>query len=810
MFHVEHTPGISFFNHIYSLKIGYFTMRRPLFLSFIAVFCLLNASLNGQEESTNKNKFRQLYQELPTPNVYRTASGAPGHMYWQQQADYKIDVKLDDETQRIYGEETITYHNNSPDPLSYIWVQLDQNMRAKDSDTYKIRQNKLSDRMTLDQLKQLIPEFDGGFKLDYVKDINGQDLKIAVVKTMMRVDLPEPLTTGNSFSFKVKWWYNINDRMKIGGRSGYEYFPEDGNYLYTIAQFFPRMAVYSDNEGWQNKQFLGRGEFTLPFGDYDVHITVPADHLVAATGTLQNEKEVLSKKQYSRWQKAKKSFDKPVIVATEAEAREAEKSKSSKQKTWHFKAENVRDFAFASSRKFIWDAMAVKQEDGSVALAASMYPKEGNPLWEKYSTKVVAHTLKWYSHYTFPYPYPIAWSIHTNRIGMEYPMICFNGGRPEPDGTYSERTKYGMIGVIIHEVGHNYFPMIVNSDERQWTWMDEGLNSFVQFLTQEHWERNYPQRRGPAHKIVDYMKGDKSKIAPIMTNSESIFQFGNNAYGKPATALNILRETIMGRELFDYAFKTYANRWKFKHPSPADFFRTMEDASAVDLDWFWRGWFFGTDHVDIAIKDVKWLRLDTKNPDVENLARKQERDAQPIPITSLRNKTDIAQTADEADPELKDFYSSYDPLDVTVLDREAYQKYISQLSEEEKDWIESGKNFYEISFENVGGLVMPIIVEFEFTDGTKELQKIPAEIWRFNDTVVTKVFVLDKEVKQITLDPHLETADVDTNNNYFPPKQQLNRFELFKRKQGVDRWGRGGENPMQKAKKMKEKPNGTN
>ncbi|RMG78759.1 MAG: M1 family peptidase, partial [Bacteroidetes bacterium] len=628
--------------------------------------------------------------------------------------------------------------------------------------------------------------------------------------TMMRVDLPEPLTTGNSFSFKVKWWYNINDRMKIGGRSGYEYFPEDGNYLYTIAQFFPRMAVYSDNEGWQNKQFLGRGEFTLPFGDYDVHITVPADHLVAATGTLQNEKEVLSKKQYSRWQKAKKSFDKPVIVATEAEAREAEKSKSSKQKTWHFKAENVRDFAFASSRKFIWDAMAVKQEDGSVALAASMYPKEGNPLWEKYSTKVVAHTLKWYSHYTFPYPYPIAWSIHTNRIGMEYPMICFNGGRPEPDGTYSERTKYGMIGVIIHEVGHNYFPMIVNSDERQWTWMDEGLNSFVQFLTQEHWERNYPQRRGPAHKIVDYMKGDKSKIAPIMTNSESIFQFGNNAYGKPATALNILRETIMGRELFDYAFKTYANRWKFKHPSPADFFRTMEDASAVDLDWFWRGWFFGTDHVDIAIKDVKWLRLDTKNPDVENLARKQERDAQPIPITSLRNKTDIAQTADEADPELKDFYSSYDPLDVTVLDREAYQKYISQLSEEEKDWIESGKNFYEISFENVGGLVMPIIVEFEFTDGTKELQKIPAEIWRFNDTVVTKVFVLDKEVKQITLDPHLETADVDTNNNYFPPKQQLNRFELFKRKQGVDRWGRGGENPMQKAKKMKEKPNGTN
>jgi hypothetical protein len=726
-------------------------MKMAYYYFAVAAFLLTGFSLQAQsEEHTNKNKFRQLYQELPTPNSFRTASGAPGHLYWQQKADYQIDLELDDAKQRIYGDETITYFNNSPDVLTYLWVQLDQNVRAKDSDTYKIRQHKIDERMTLRELKSLVPEFDGGFKLDHIKDMDGNDLKVAVVKTMMRVDLPEPLQPGQEFSFQIKWWYNIQDRAKLGGRSGYEYFEEEDNYLYTIAQFFPRMAVYIDNEGWQNKQFLGRGEFTLTFGDYDVKITVPADHYVSSTGVLQNEKEVLSSKELERMKKARTSFDEPVMIVTEEEARKNEKTKeTSKKKTWHYKAENVRDFAFASSRKFIWDAMGVKMSDGRTVMAMSMYPKEGNPLWEQYSTKVVAHTLKWYSHYTFDYPYPVAWSIHTDRIGMEYPMICFNGGRPEADGTYTKRTKYGMIGVIIHEVGHNYFPMIVNSDERQWTWMDEGLNTFVQYLTEQQWERNYPHRRGPAYKIVDYMKGDKKKISPIMTNSESIFQFGNNAYGKPATALNILRETIMGRELFDYAFKTYSNRWKFKHPSPADFFRTMEDASGVDLDWFWRGWFFTTDHVDIAIDDVKWFRLDTKNPDVENLALKKERENRQLHIGEIRNKEMIKETYDEADPSLRDFYSSYDPLDVTILDREEYTRYIDRLSPEEKVVLEAGYNYYEITFENVGGLVMPIIVQFEYTDGSTEVHQVPVEIWRFDDIKVSQVFVTEKEIQQI-------------------------------------------------------------
>ncbi len=773
---------------------------------FVLALALVGTSLFGQPH-THQNKFRQLGQELPTPNVYRNAAGAPGHGYWQQQADYQMDIELDEKTQRLYGTETITYHNQSPDALEYLWVQLDQNRRAKDSDSYKINTNSLREEMSLRSLNQLEPTFDGGFKIDYVQLPDGEALPYTVVKTMMRVEMPRPLAPGQSFSFRIKWWYNINDRMQIGGRSGYEYFPDEDNHLFTIAQFFPRMCVYNDVEGWQNKQFLGRGEFALPFGNYEVRITVPEDHLVAATGLLQNEKDVLTKTQRERLAEARKERKTPVFIVTEEEARKNEKQKAKDKKTWIFTAENVRDFAFASSRKFIWDAMGVDQEDGSVVMAMSMYPKEGNPLWEKYSTKVVAHTLKWFTHYTFNYPYPVAWSIHTNRIGMEYPMICFNGGRPEPDGTYTERTKYGLIGVIIHEVGHNYFPMIVNSDERQWTWMDEGLNTFVQFLTEQQWERDYPSRRGPAHKIVDYMKGDKDRISPIMTNSESIFQFGNNAYGKPATALNILRETIMGRELFDYAFKTYARRWKFKHPSPADFFRTMEDASGIDLDWFWRGWFYTTDHVDIAIADVQWYRLDTKNPDLENSLLAEARRQAPENISIVRNREQIAQTQDEVDPSIRDFYNEYDPLEVTVLDRQEYQRYLNSLSAEEIALLEKQTNYYEITFENKGGLVMPLILQFEYADGSEELIRIPAEIWKITSDKVTKVFPTEKEIRQITLDPFLETADVNTQNNYFPPKPQgPSRFELFRSKS----MQRDRENPMQRRQRAEAAEGGSN
>lgn len=760
---------------------------------------LISGVLFSQQEHYNNNKFKQLHQELPTPNVYRTGSGAPGHLYWQQQADYEIKLELDDNTQKIHGEEIITYTNNSPDALSYLWVQLDQNVRALDSDSHKARSGKIDDSMNTWQLNRFEPTFDGGFNLDYVQDGNGKPLPYTIVKTMMRIDLPEALQPKEHTQLKIKWWYNINNRMEIGGRSGYEHFKENDNYLYTIAQFFPRMAVYMDDEGWQNKQFLGNGEFTLPFGDYDVKITVPSDHKVAATGVLQNPKNVLSKEEQNRFAEAKKERINPVIIVTEEEARTNELGKATSKSTWHFKAKNVRDFGFASSRKFIWDAMGVQQTDGSVVMAMSMYPKEGNPLWEQYSTKAVAHTLKWYSHYTFPYPYPVAWSIHAASIGMEYPMICFNFGRPEADGTYSERIKYGMIGVIIHEVGHNYFPMIVNSDERQWTWMDEGLNTFLQYLTEQQWERNYPSRRGPAPKIVPYMSGDKKGITPIMTNSESLHQFGNNAYAKPATALNILRETVMGRELFDYSFKTYAQRWMFKHPSPADFFRTMEDASAIDLDWFWRGWFFTTEHVDIALNDVRWFRINTNDPTVENAITQEQKDASPKDIASTRNE-EIGKTQDEIDTGLVDFYTNYDPLEVSIIDIEDHDRFISGLSDKKLALLNSGKNYYELSFENKGGLVMPIIIQLRFTDGSTEDHYIPAEIWRKNHQNISKVLVTEKEVSEIIIDPYLETADTDTSNNYYPPRQQMNRFELFRQKKSGAR-----ENPMQRSNRAKEK-----
>jgi hypothetical protein len=755
--------------------------------------------VKGQVTPAWEDKFKQLGPELATPNTYRTASGAPGHHYWQQQADYTMNIRLDDEERRLYGDEQVTYKNNSPDVLYYIWLQLDQNIYDKESDTWKIEQNKIDDKISLNDLQDIEPWFDGGFKLTQVTDAAGKGLSYTVNKTMMRIDLPQPLKPGGSFPFRIEWWYNINDRMRLGGRSGYEFFEEDKNNLYTIAQFFPRMVVYSDNQGWQHKQFLGSGEFTLTFGNYNVNITVPKDHIVAATGVLQNPKEVLTAEQFRRYERAKTSAE-PIIICTQSEAVEREKTKVKETVTWRFKAENVRDFAFASSRKFIWDAQMVEIGDKR-PLAMSFYPKEGNPLWEQFSTRIVAHTLRSYSHHTIDYPYPVAISVHAKWIGMEYPMICFNGGRPEKDGTYSENTRNGMISVIIHEVGHNFFPMIINSDERQWTWMDEGLNTFVQYLAEKEYDLNYPARRGSARYIVDYMKGDKSKMSPIMTNSESIYQFGNNAYGKPATALNILRETVMGRELFDFTFKEYCRRWAFKHPTPEDFFRTMEDASAVDLDWFWRGWFYGTDHCDMVLTNVKPMRLNSKNPELEKNWELAQKQARPKDISIERDKAEGMRTEVDKDPDMRDFYTTYDPYKVTALDVSEYKEAAARRTPEEQAVIDAGKWYYQVSVENKGGLVMPLIFELTFVDGTERIIRIPAEIWKMSEKTVTKVFAAEKEVVSIVLDPYLETADVDVNNNAWPSRHQPSRIELFKERQN----GPQEENPMQRAKKMESK-----
>lgn len=770
---------------------------------------LLTATLGFAQQNTDQSKFRQMGTEYPTPNTYRTASGAPGESYWQQKVDYDIKVELDDDKQKIRGTEVITYTNNSPHPLAYLWLQLDQNVVHPESDTYKTATNKLGERVSAGQLNGMLDNsFDGGHKIEYVKDITGKALKYTIVKTMMRVDLPTPLAakTGK-IQLQIGWNYNVNDRqnpaLAADSRGGYEFFPEDGNYLYTITQWFPRLAVYDDYNGWQHKQFLGQGEFTLPFGNYTVAITVPSDHIIAATGALQNAKDVLTAEQIKRFEEAK-TATKPVVIVTQDEATAKEKTKAKDKKTWIYKADNVRDFAFGSSRKFIWDAMGVKIEGSPVptVMAMSYYPKEANPLYGHLSTEAVAHTLRVYSKHTIPYPYPVAISVEASN-GMEYPMICFNYGRPEKDGTYSEQVKYGMLGVIIHEVGHNFFPMIVNSDERQWTWMDEGLNTFCQFLAEQEWQRDFPSGRGPARNIVGYMKADKAVQNPIMTNSESILQFGSNAYGKPATALNILRETVMGRELFDFAFREYARRWAFKHPTPYDLFRTMEDASGVDLDWFWRGWFFTTDNVDISLDAVTEFRMDTKNPEIEKpLASKKVKGQLERDVTYQNNKRDLAATAVERNEALKDFYNSYDPNAPAPSDRERYEKYLASLSPKEKAIVEANKNYYQLDFSNMGGLVMPLIIKFEFEDGTSETQRIPAEIWRFNDKKISKVFAFAKPVKQVILDPQEETADVNTENNYYPRRPIPSRFEVFKQ-EGFVRGASTGSNPMQQAQQQK-------
>jgi hypothetical protein len=728
---------------------------------------------------TNENKFKQLYDEFATPNMFRSASGAPGPEYYQQQADYKMNIEIDDENARLYGEETITYTNNSKDVLTYLWVQLDQNMRARDSKTPLIQSSGMPPLTTPERYAAtyLTDGFDGGFRIEKVTLTDGTPLNYMINRTMMRVELPQPMAQGDQFSFYIKWWYNINDHVNDGGRSGYEYFPKDDNRSYVIAQFYPRMAVYNDVEGWQNSQFWGRDEFALPFGNFEVNITVPADHILDATGRLMNREEVFSKEMLQRYEQAKKSYDKPVIIATQKEAEAREKTKSKEKKTWKFLAENVRDYGFATSRKYIWDMMSVKV-GGKDVMAVSLYSKEGNPLWEQWSTYAVASTLRSYSRMTFDYPYHKAISVHADRQGMEYPMICWNYGRPDENGKYDDRTKFGMISVIIHEVGHNFFPMIVNSDERQWTWMDEGLNTFLQYVAEQdfgEWypaalspgQTAYPSRRGPAKNIVNYMGGDQDFIAPIMTKGLNTYQFGNNAYGKPATALNILRETIMGRELFDYAFKEYANRWKFKHPTPEDFFRTMEDASAFDLDWFWRGWFYTTDWVDIGLADVKTFQITAKpSDDTKRIARRFGRNPDDMVYF-------VEASADGFDASLK----NKKPSEIS----KTLEKYLSDnFSKEDLKAINEPKFFYEITYNKPGGLVMPIIVEYTYVDGTTKTETFPAQIWRLNDKEVSRVVASDKEIVKITVDPKEETADIDTTNNVWPPQEQKSEFDQFK------------------------------
>ncbi|GAB3891228.1 M1 family metallopeptidase [Spirosoma agri] len=763
-------------------------------------------------------RFEQLGPVLPTPNTFRTASGAPGKDYFQNRADYDIKVTLDDINQKITASEAITYHNNSADALPYLWLQLDQNLFKPDAIGNVAKTNSINaDRGA--SMRQIDPNSalagkDYGHKITSVRDQSGKALKYTINQTMMRIDLPQAVSPGKSVTFTIDWNFKIIDAKTVGGRSGYEFFPKDGNYIYEMAQWFPRLCAYNDVNGWQNKQFLGQGEFTLIFGNYKVAITAPSDHIVGATGELQNPAQVLTATQQKRWNEAKVRGDKPgenpVQIVTQADAEAAEKAKPGDvkgTKTWIYDAKNVRDFAFASSRKFIWDALQPTVE-GKRVWAMSLYPKEANPLWGQYSTRLVAHTLKSYSRRTIAYPYPVAYSVHGPIGGMEYPMMSFNGARPEADGTYSVGTKNFLISVVIHEVGHNFFPMIVNSDERQWSWMDEGLNSFLEGLACLEWDANFPAHGIDPQYIVPYMQLDSSQQVPIMSSSDNILPgtFGPNAYTKPATALNILRETVMGRELFDYAFKEYARRWAFKSPEPADFFRTLEDASGVDLDWFWKGWFFGVQPVDQSLVKVDWFQPNSQNPDITKAEARKAAQQRLNTISKQRDALSKDETVVSQDSTMRDFYNRYDPYAVTEEDRKKYQDYLASLTTEERLLAEAGTNFYTISLKNKGGIPMPVIVRMQFEDGTDSVARFPAEIWRFNDVSIKKVITTSKKVKQWTLDPFYEIADINTEDNSFPPVAQPTRFQLFKQQ------GRGaaaGPNPMQQQRQSSPAKQGT-
>jgi len=789
-------------------------MKKLIALTFLFAFtaCCYAQDIKNNPGSNHGNRFEQLGTILPTPNEYRTASGAPGPKYWQQRCDYDIVCELDEPNRRLNGKETITYFNNSPDPLTYLWIQLDENEHSTKNNAGYQSSSYMPKGVAEADLARLSGKTDKeyGDNILKVTDGLGKALSYTINKTMMRIDLPATLKPGQQFILKIEWNYNIADRMKYGGRGGYENFPEDGNDIYTMTQWYPRLCVYSDFQGWQNHQFAGSGEFALTFGNFKVAMTVPSDHVVLSTGEGQNFQQVLTPAQFARWQKAQTAKDVTEIV-TLAEATAREKQKSIKKNTWIFKAEMVRDFAWGSSRKFVWDAMPVKVE-GKKVMCMSGYGKEAYNLYRKYSTKAVAHTIQTYSKFTIPYPYPVAQSLEAAN-GMEYPMICFNYGRCEKDGTYSEGTKNGMLGVVIHEVGHNFFPMIINSDERQWSWMDEGLNSFCEYLTEELWDNKFPVGKGPAYKIVDYMKLPKDQLEPIMTNSENIIQFGPNAYSKPSTGLNILRETIVGRDLFDYAFKEYARRWAFKHPTPADLFRTMEDASGEDLDWFWRGWFYGTEPCDISLDTVKWANLSLENTPARSGSNSYTQNVpKPIlntfdDISKIRNREDKKITfATDADTTLRDFYWRYDrdlaKVDNTPVEVKVQAPAIDTLTNEEKISIAGNKNMYELTFSNKGGLVMPIIIEWTFKDGSKEIDRIPVQIWRKNENKVVKTFLKEKEVASVQLDPLRETADINEKNNTWPSVETPGKFQLFKSGGGRGRGGATGNvNPMQKEMK---------
>jgi hypothetical protein len=677
---------------------------------FLAVVCpTTNAAaqqwLHDDGTRTNRSMFRVL-DEWPDPNDYRNAAGMPGPRYWQQKVDYVIEASLDTVEHVIDGSERIIYTNNSPDVLRYLWLQLDQNTRSEEYSRSYQAQGALPERISPRARRFVgLDRFDGGFRLSRVQLVGGNGMlseaDYRINNTVMRVNLEEPLQPGATQSLEIDWSYRIPDF----GRGGKE-LVSDG-WIYEMAQWFPRMSVYDDVNGWQTDQFMGRGEFYLEFGDYDVSLTVPRNHIVDATGVLQNPTEVLTQEQMDRLAQAYLTEEPQFIVTADEVMDPRARPEGTGMLTWRFVAEDVRDFAWVSSKTYVWDAAGFAYREGETPIAVhSVYPRDAMPLWDKVSTRATVQTLKTYGRLAFEYPYPKAVNANGLAGGMEYPMIAFCGARPQPDGTYSDAVERSLIGVTIHEVGHNWFPMIVATDERKWTWMDEGLNTFLQYYGEQDYAEtycggvwtqtedcSYPSRRGPATNIVSYMQ-DPDQV-PLMTESDLIHKdFGNNGYAKPATGLVMLREHVLGEASFDDAFGGYSQAWMFKKPQPADFFRSMEEGAGENMAWFWRGWFYTTHANDQAIDNV------------------------------------TTQAAAEL---------------VGSDDR--------------------GAHYHRVKVDNAGGLVMPLELEVTFEDGTKQRMDLPVDVWRNNELTFTVGFFADQGIVEVVLDPDESYADIDRSNN---------------------------------------------
>jgi hypothetical protein len=655
----------------------------------------LNAPPNPR---TNQSNFRAL-EEWPAPNEYRNAAGKPGPRYWQQRVDYAIQARLDTTTHTVTGTERVTYHNNSPDRLEYLWFQLDQNIDDPAVSRSIIDAAALPRQISPQARRFLLPEtFDGGHKITRVQVVTARgkvtqkaDAPYVINGTEMKVALPAPLASGDRAIVEIDWHFIVPETSR-NGRGAREKVTD--GWLYEMAQWFPRASVYDDVNGWQTDQFYGQGEFYLNFGSYDVELTVPHDHIVQATGTLLNPLQVLTATQRRRLAKALTSETPLFIVAKDEVMTPGSRPAGTAPLTWKFHADSVRDFAWVSSKTLVWDAAGFRYRPGGRVIEMhSLYPRDAMPLWDSVSTRAIAQTMRTYGRLAFEFPYPKASNIHGPVFGMEYPMIAFCGARPNADGTYTPQLARALISVTIHEVGHNWFPMIVASDERKWTWMDEGLNSFLQYYAEKDWDPEYPSNRGPAKNIVPYMK-DQDQV-PIMTESDMIHrQFGNNGYGKPAAGLVMLREQVLGPKLFDQAFAEYSRRWAFRHPQPADFFRSMEDGGGELLTWFWRGWFYSTYANDQAVTAV---------------------DAQPA--DSLIGRTD------------------------------------------------RGRNYWRITVENKGGLLMPVQMDITFDDGSTQRVKLGADVWRRNELQYIYGIFSDKTIVRVVLDPDEVFADVNRDNN---------------------------------------------